>query len=171
MRLSIRHVTEYSLEERAQFVLQETRMRPQSNASQQVLDWRVDLEGGALEAAFDDHHGNRVMLFSLFGAERVRLVCEGDVETTDRAGIFGPHGHANHAPMTKDFDDALHTNVLGAMQLIPTVAPMVEAAKGKFVAARLRTAIVGCGARSASSMSRSTPCSTACSASTAPSSP
>lgn len=91
MRLSIRHVTEYSLEERAQFVLQETRMRPQSNASQQVLDWRVDLEGGALEAAFDDHHGNRVMLFSLFGAERVRLVCEGDVETTDRAGIVGPH--------------------------------------------------------------------------------
>lgn len=48
-------------------------------------------------------------------------------------GIFGPHGHANHAPMTKDFDDTLHTNVLGAMQLIPTVAPMVEAAKGKFI--------------------------------------
>lgn len=49
------------------------------------------------------------------------------------AGIFGPHGHSNHAPATKDFDATLHTNVLGAMQLIPTVAPMVEAATGKFV--------------------------------------
>lgn len=49
------------------------------------------------------------------------------------AGIFGPHGHANHAPMTKDFDSTMHTNVLGAMQLIPTVAPMVEAARGKFI--------------------------------------
>lgn len=49
------------------------------------------------------------------------------------AGVFGPHGHANHAPTAKDFDMTLHTNVLGAMQLIPTIAPMVEAAKGKFV--------------------------------------
>jgi NAD(P)-dependent dehydrogenase (short-subunit alcohol dehydrogenase family) len=49
------------------------------------------------------------------------------------AGIFGPHGHSNHAPTTRDFDDTLHTNVLGAMQVIPTVAPMVEAAKGKFI--------------------------------------
>lgn len=49
------------------------------------------------------------------------------------AGIFGPHGHANHAPTTRDFDATLHTNVLGAMQLIPTVAPLVQAAKGKFI--------------------------------------
>ncbi len=49
------------------------------------------------------------------------------------AGIFGPHGHAKHAPTTKEFDRTMHTNVLGAMQVIPTVAPMVEAAKGKFI--------------------------------------
>lgn len=49
------------------------------------------------------------------------------------AGIFGPHGHANHAPTTKDFDATLHTNTVGAMQVIPTLAPMVQAAKGKFV--------------------------------------
>jgi len=91
MRLAIRHVTEYSLEERAHFVLQETRMRPQAHAGQQVLEWRVELEGGSLEASFDDHHGNRVMLFSLFGAERARLVCEGIVEVSDRAGVVGPH--------------------------------------------------------------------------------
>jgi NAD(P)-dependent dehydrogenase (short-subunit alcohol dehydrogenase family) len=32
-----------------------------------------------------------------------------------------------------DFDTVMHPNVLGAMQLIPMVAPMVEAAGGKFM--------------------------------------
>lgn len=49
------------------------------------------------------------------------------------AGVFGPSQDAKHAPPTEDFDKVMHTNVLGAMQLIPTVAPMVEAARGKFI--------------------------------------
>jgi NAD(P)-dependent dehydrogenase (short-subunit alcohol dehydrogenase family) len=49
------------------------------------------------------------------------------------AGVFGPNPGAKHAPTTEDFDRVMHTNVLGAMQLIPTVAPMVEAARGKFI--------------------------------------
>lgn len=37
------------------------------------------------------------------------------------------------APLTQpDFDHVLHTNVLGAMQVIPQVAPLVEAAHGRF---------------------------------------
>lgn len=49
------------------------------------------------------------------------------------AGVLGPNQGAKHAPAAEDFDKVLHTNVLGAMQLIPTVAPMVEAARGKFI--------------------------------------
>jgi NAD(P)-dependent dehydrogenase (short-subunit alcohol dehydrogenase family) len=49
------------------------------------------------------------------------------------AGVYGPRQGATVAPMTADFDRVMHTNVLGAMQLIPTVAPMVEEAHGKFV--------------------------------------
>jgi NAD(P)-dependent dehydrogenase (short-subunit alcohol dehydrogenase family) len=49
------------------------------------------------------------------------------------AGVFGPHGHADRAPTASDFDAVMHTNVLGAMQLIPTVMPLVEAAGGKFI--------------------------------------
>jgi NAD(P)-dependent dehydrogenase (short-subunit alcohol dehydrogenase family) len=49
------------------------------------------------------------------------------------AGVFGPSTGAKAAPTTEDFDKVLHANVLGAMQLIPTVAPMVETARGKFV--------------------------------------
>jgi len=50
------------------------------------------------------------------------------------AGVYGPEGQSAKAPPTaKDFDAVMHTNVLGAMQATPTIAPMVEAANGKFV--------------------------------------
>ena len=50
------------------------------------------------------------------------------------AGVF-PHGDALTPPTREAFDHAMHTNVLGAMQAIPQVAPLVEAArdgKGRF---------------------------------------
>lgn len=48
------------------------------------------------------------------------------------AGVYGPAHQAGAAPTEADFDKVMHTNVLGAMQAIPLVAPMVEAAQGKF---------------------------------------
>jgi NAD(P)-dependent dehydrogenase (short-subunit alcohol dehydrogenase family) len=48
------------------------------------------------------------------------------------AGVFGPDHGANTPPSAADFDAVMHANVLGAMQAIPVVAPMVEAARGKF---------------------------------------
>lgn len=48
------------------------------------------------------------------------------------AGVFGSHDGATVMPSAHDFDKVMHTNVLGAMQAIPMVAPMVEAAQGKF---------------------------------------
>lgn len=48
------------------------------------------------------------------------------------AGVFGPRSGATTPPTAQDFDQVMHTNVLGAMQVIPIVAPMVEAAQGKF---------------------------------------
>lgn len=45
------------------------------------------------------------------------------------AGVF-PHGDALTPPTREAFDHAMHTNVLGAMQAIPQVAPLVEAARG-----------------------------------------
>jgi NAD(P)-dependent dehydrogenase (short-subunit alcohol dehydrogenase family) len=44
------------------------------------------------------------------------------------AGVF-PHGDALTPPTREAFDQAMHTNVLGAMQAIPQVAPLVEASK------------------------------------------
>lgn len=49
------------------------------------------------------------------------------------AGVYGSGHGAHAAPEKQEFDQVMHANVLGAMQLMPTVAPMVEAARGKFI--------------------------------------
>ena len=49
------------------------------------------------------------------------------------AGIYGPNSGAREVPSVAEFDEFMHTNVLGAMQLIPLIAPMVEESRGKFV--------------------------------------
>ena len=48
------------------------------------------------------------------------------------AGVY-TRGGATEPPSRDEFDRTLHANVLGAMQAIPQVAPLVEAAGGKFV--------------------------------------
>lgn len=48
------------------------------------------------------------------------------------AGVYSTAG-ATEPPAGPDFDRVMHTNVLGAMQAIPRVAPRVEAARGRFV--------------------------------------
>jgi NAD(P)-dependent dehydrogenase (short-subunit alcohol dehydrogenase family) len=48
------------------------------------------------------------------------------------AGVY-TRGGATEPPAREEFDRTMHANVLGAMQAIPQVAPMVEAAGGKFV--------------------------------------
>ncbi|MET0311176.1 MAG: SDR family oxidoreductase [Burkholderiaceae bacterium] len=48
------------------------------------------------------------------------------------AGVMSQAG-AKSPPTQQEFDSVLHTNLLGAMQAIPQVAPLVEAAGGRFV--------------------------------------
>ena len=47
------------------------------------------------------------------------------------AGLYS-QGDATVPPTRDDFDRVMHTNVLGAMQALPQVAPLVEAAGGVF---------------------------------------
>jgi NAD(P)-dependent dehydrogenase (short-subunit alcohol dehydrogenase family) len=47
------------------------------------------------------------------------------------AGVMS-RGDAKQAPAQDDFDRVMRTNVWGAMQVIPQVAPLVESAAGKF---------------------------------------
>jgi NAD(P)-dependent dehydrogenase (short-subunit alcohol dehydrogenase family) len=48
------------------------------------------------------------------------------------AGVYSQAG-ADTPPTQLEFDSVMHTNVLGAMQTIPQVAPLVAAARGKFI--------------------------------------
>ncbi|WP_151632182.1 SDR family oxidoreductase [Noviherbaspirillum aerium] len=48
-------------------------------------------------------------------------------------GYYGSGGQASAMPTAEDFDKVMRTNVLGAMQTIPMIAPLVEARQGKFV--------------------------------------
>lgn len=61
------------------------------------------------------------------GAKALRL---------DVAGVY-TEGGATTPPTREAFDSTMHTNVLGAMQTIPQVAPLVESANngqgGKFI--------------------------------------
>jgi NAD(P)-dependent dehydrogenase (short-subunit alcohol dehydrogenase family) len=49
------------------------------------------------------------------------------------AGVLPNWENAGEPPTMINFDAAMHANVLGAMQALPLLAPLVSAAKGRFV--------------------------------------
>ncbi len=70
------------------------------------------------------------------------------------AGVYGPRTQGVVAPDVADFDHVMHTNVLAAMRLIPTLAPALAASRGT-LAASTRRAMSSRGRRRTS---RRTPC-------------
>ena len=92
MRLSVRHATVYSFDAAMRFVTQSHRLTPASSASQTVLDWTVASEGALFGASFTDGAGDLVTTLSVQGpVDRVEVVVEGTVETTDTAGVLRGH--------------------------------------------------------------------------------
>lgn len=57
------------------------------------------------------------------------------------AGVYGPRHDG--FPMQADFDQVMHTNVLAAMRLIPIIAPMVAAKRGKLAVLSSRMGSLG----------------------------
>ena len=92
MRLKISHTTEYHYDDPVHYSLQRLRLTPKTQPGQVVRNWKTTVEGAHLEAGYSDHFGNHVDLVST-DAEQVtiRILAEGEVETEDRAGVFGPH--------------------------------------------------------------------------------
>ena len=92
-RLHVRHVTTYRYDAPISYGLQQVRLTPKSRAGQTVEAWDTRVDGGRVEAAFDDHHANRVQLVSVEpGATAVTLTAEGVVDVEDRSGVIGVHG-------------------------------------------------------------------------------
>ncbi|SFB46650.1 Transglutaminase-like enzyme, putative cysteine protease [Rhizobium sp. NFR07] len=92
MRLKISHTTEYVYDEPVPYSLQRLRLTPVSGPTQKVLDWSVTVDGAKIETGYADQFGNRTELVSAEGAEhRIRIIASGEVETFDKAGVFGAH--------------------------------------------------------------------------------
>lgn len=99
MPLTISHTTTYRFEEPAVYGLQQLRLTPKSRPGHQtVTRWEMHVEGGQLETSFEDQHSNHVSLVSFSpGAREIRVLCNGEVEVEDTAGVVGKH--AGYAPL------------------------------------------------------------------------
>lgn len=98
MLLKISHKTSYNYDAPLDYALQQARLTPKSRAGQSVLNWRIKLEGARQELEFDDENNNLVTLLSIEpGRSSFDILCEGEVEVNDNAGIVGMHG--GYAPL------------------------------------------------------------------------
>lgn len=92
MRLKINHSSSYSYTSPVSYGLLQLRQTPGSRVGQTVLSWKHVIEGGRIEAEYEDHNANRVQLISLDpGARALTIASEGEVEVEDRAGVIGQH--------------------------------------------------------------------------------
>ncbi|MCR9126196.1 MAG: transglutaminase family protein [Rhodobacteraceae bacterium] len=109
MHLKISHTTVYDYSEPVPYALQQLRLRPKSRAQQNVLSWKVEIEGGKLQASFEDEHANSVDLISFDpGVRQIRVVSVGEVEVRDTGGVVGRHTgfvplwlFQRHTPLTR----------------------------------------------------------------------
>lgn len=90
MILAITHNTTYRFDAPVTYGLQQLRLTPKSRPGQNVLDWKMDIEGGRVENVFTDSHANTVTLVSFDAdASAITVHCTGTVETEDRQGVIG----------------------------------------------------------------------------------
>lgn len=98
MLLTISHVTEYLFSEPVAYALQQLRLTPKTRSGQSVKNWDMQVSGGDVQLAYEDHNNNHVQLVSIdAGASRVEIRSHGQVETTDNAGVVG--AHRGYAPL------------------------------------------------------------------------
>lgn len=90
MLLTISHVSSYRYDRPVTHAVQRLRLRPQSVAGQTVRNWQVGVSGATNEVSYTDGFGNRTDLVRHDRqSDEIVITASGDVETEDRAGVFG----------------------------------------------------------------------------------
>lgn len=90
MLLTVRHTTEYAFGHPVDFALQQVRLHPRESRLQIIRDWKLTIEGGQIEASYNDHYANHVDLVSAErGTQSLKITAAGTVETRDAAGVLG----------------------------------------------------------------------------------
>ena len=125
MRLSIHHLTRYYFDEPVTHALQRLRLTPKSTSGQRVVKWSMGLEGGALQAEYDDQNHNRTSLISVLpGTRELTVTCAGLVETADNAGVIGRH--AGHLPLWHFLDQTAATKPGPRMRGLVAALPVED---------------------------------------------
>ena len=90
MLLTIKHISTYRYDQPVAYAVQRLRLRPQSVAGQIVRDWDLNVIGATAEVSYTDGFGNRTDLVRHDrDCQEIVITASGDVETEDRAGVFG----------------------------------------------------------------------------------
>ncbi|RME62898.1 MAG: transglutaminase family protein [Alphaproteobacteria bacterium] len=88
MRISVRHLTQYSYDQPIDYAIQTLRLAPRPHHGQSVLAWRVVGEGGKALPGFIDGLGNQVHCHSVNRPHReASVLVEGEVETRETHGV------------------------------------------------------------------------------------
>lgn len=91
-RLLIDHNTVYDYDSAVPYALLQLRLIPKNRSSQQIEDWKLNIEGGKIQVQYNDYNDNHVALVSLNpGTEKVVVNCQGTVNAHDTQGIIGHH--------------------------------------------------------------------------------
>lgn len=93
MKLRVEHITRYHYDAPVKYALQQLKLTPKDRPGQQhIVDWAIDIEGGAQQLHYTDHHGNGVDLIAIDGGvTELSIRCHGIVELETWDGVIGAH--------------------------------------------------------------------------------
>ncbi len=93
MKLRVEHTTRYQYDAPVSYALQQLKLTPKDRPGQQrVLNWAIDVEGGAQQLHYTDHHGNGVDLIAVHGGTSELVIrCHGQIELETWDGVIGQH--------------------------------------------------------------------------------
>ena len=90
MIITIRHQLKINFDAPVSRALLHLLMTPQSGPTQRVLDWTLDISGGATQVPMTDGYGNRAVFASLANLEDpLTITASGRVETIAGNGVLG----------------------------------------------------------------------------------
>ena len=89
MRLAISHETVYRYAQPVNYSIQHIRLTPPSDASQTILNWRLDCPAMTYEQT--DTFGNIMHVLVIDTAhQEIRVQVTGEAKTTDNVGVLAP---------------------------------------------------------------------------------
>ena len=92
---SINFKTVFDYEMTPKSVIQRLLLTPKSSAQQELLEWEIEVDGGEIVLEASDYHGNTIHLCNHHsGAQKIQIVCRGQVNVRDTNGIIGAHDNS-----------------------------------------------------------------------------